>query len=182
MYTRVYQSHRHTVLQSIDGGLTWSELCNVSANPWQWDRVISVSAHTHNDTFLFWVKEFFHGSSDNFRLSVYTVNTTDAVWRTYNVTVPSNVGIQLARSELVYDGQWSVLLVDPDSKALLVWTVVSRQHVCQLVSGEQLTGTPYWIVVDRRPGQHQLSVYIGMGRVRVFRLTYEQRAANELKC
>jgi hypothetical protein len=159
--------YRTGVYQSIDDGVTWSHVFNVD-DGWHCVQVIKVSSGSN--TQVFWTTEMLSADATKWRLRVYTVDKRkvddNVTWR--NVTLPSHVTVNLQQSKLAYDGYTNMFVTDYHNKAVHVWTV-SKQYVCQLVSSQQLVGSPRRVVVDSQRG-HLMYVGQGGGTVGVFEL------------
>jgi WD40 repeat protein len=163
--------YRTGVYQSTDDGVTWSHVFKV-ADGWDCIQVTKVSCDSIKQ--VFWTIEKLKADNENWRLQVYTVNKQRASNNVtgHDVTLPLFVTVNLQYSKLAYDGLTNVFVTDVYSKAVHVWSVSDRQYLWQLVSSDQLVGSPWSIAVDSLRGN---VMYVGQdeGTVGVFELMNE---------
>jgi WD40 repeat protein len=163
---------KNGVYQSTDDGKTWSLVIDMPAG-WQCAHAIRVS--TDNDKDVFWTHEVMKNDKTNRRLQVCIVDkhcSGTKVTR-HNVTLPSQVTVNLQHTRLAFDGHANIFVADANNKAVYVWSV-HGQYECQLLFPQHfsLQNAPKRLAVNTRNDY----MYVGQfgGIIDIFKLTYKE--------
>jgi hypothetical protein len=155
----IYIADPHSgVFKSSDDGKTWQLVFKLPDNSHQCIQAVKVS--TNKQAEVFWVRE--SSTSNITLLRIYILNTqptTDnkVTWR--DVTLPTNVSIDVANSKLACDySSGDVFVLDCRNKAVHRFSS-SGQHIQQLTSIRFENYEPLSLAVHRQ--NTSLTLYVG---------------------
>ena len=161
------------VFQSIDDGINWSILFR-SVGYWYIQQVIKVASGGLEN---FWsVDQNYHNSPRNDSIRIYSVVRNGLIssvkWKDVSLFTPAGKHINLAISDLTYDGISNVFLSEYFSDAIHLFSVTGYYH-SQLL----LMDCPQRMIVDK----DQQILFVGHGNnITALKLNYEEKVRSFL--